>query len=267
MKAIKISETDKIDLIEQFKDYLDKARTTDGQITFRKNLVHTADKQDRANIYISATAYLKMMLYVRDTSTEIAWHGTVTRYTDKNTYLIKDVFLYPQTLSGATVTTDQKEYNDWIEKLDDDTLNIMRFQGHSHVNFSTSPSGTDLNFYNDILQTLQKDDYYIFMILNKVGEMTFLIYDLEKNLIYENADIDVFIIENKNNTDLIGTIKESKTKYCKTHTYTHTDYKPYDYFDRYYDSFLGKDKLDTFPLSEPINSKYKNKTIKKGKTK
>ena len=271
MKPIQISDSTKTTLIDQFKIYLDKTRLTDGKVEFSKKIDMPTTDNTKANIYITATAYLKMMLYVRDTATEIAWHGTVKRYSDKNAYLIKDVFLYPQILSGATVNTDQEEYNKWIEELNDETINTMRFQGHSHVNFAANPSDVDLNFYNDILQTLQKNDFYIFMILNKAGDTTFLIYDLEKNLIYENNDIEVHIIENNTNTDLEQAIDTDKQKYCtnptkiESHTYGFLG-NPYDDYDKYsgYNGFLSCPTRTTSKTT--INNKFKNKTIK-GKTK
>ena len=38
----------------------------------------------------------------------------------------------------------------------------MRFQGHSHVNMTTGPSGTDLTNWNEFLQkNLLDDDFYL----------------------------------------------------------------------------------------------------------
>ena len=230
MKHIKIDDEVKEDLIERFKKYLNSTKLTTSSINYTAAIDNIVDKTQypKARLYISAIAYLKMMLYVRDTSTEIAWHGTVKRH-GKNAFQITDVMLYPQTVTGATVNTDQDKYNEWIQDLDDDTHNSMRFQGHSHVNMATSPSGTDMAFYNDILQVLPNNDYYIFMIMNKQGSMTFLIYDLAENIIYENEDIDYSIINDTQSrsleegfTEILDEIKEQKEDYCKTYSYQQT---------------------------------------------
>ena len=148
-----------------------------------------------------------MLLYTSVSSTEIAWQGTVKR--TGNIFTITDVFLYPQTVSGATVNTDQVEYQNWLNNIEEDeTINTMRFQGHSHVNMSTQPSGVDLNLYNDILQTQQKNDYYIFVIMNKSLSFNWFLYDLAQNTIFENNDIIVELPE-------INQVYKDKDKFCK----------------------------------------------------
>lgn len=287
MKPIKLSENIKQKLIEEFTKSINNAKLSNDTLHFSAKITDTLSKTaPKTTVYVSAEAYLKMMLYVRDTSTEIAWHGTVQRDKEKNYFYISNVFLYPQQLSAATVQTDQEKYNEWIMGLDDDTHNSMRFQGHSHVNFAASPSGTDLAFYDDMLQVLPENDFYIFMILNKRGEMTLLIYDLETNLIYENDDINFYIITD-NDYDTIGTIEKSKEKYCTTPRIPNvSNYKSYvsenyktslDNFHRQQDEILGKsntyddylmdqDELnDTDSLFADIDKKWKNATLKSTK--
>ena len=219
MKQINLDEACKKELIEKFTEYVNKTRLTNDQINFTANLSPCAEPTDieKPTVFISTTAYLKMMLYVRDTDVEIAWHGTVERNQEQNWYLIKDVFLYPQVISAVTVNTDQEEYQNWLQNIEDDNVfNSIRFQGHSHVNMSTRPSGTDIGMYNDFLQVLPRNDFYIFMILNKRGEFTFMVYDLAKNLIYENEDIDVKVFS-ADSQDILTAIQNEKDKYCTRH--------------------------------------------------
>lgn len=219
MKQINLDEACKKELIAKFTEYVNKTRLTNDQINFTANLSPCAEPEDtqKPTVFISTTAYLKMMLYVRDTDVEIAWHGTVERNQEQNWYLIKDVFLYPQIISAVTVNTDQEEYQNWLQNIEDDNVfNSIRFQGHSHVNMSTRPSGTDISMYNDFLQVLPRNDFYIFMILNKRGEFTLMIYDLAKNLIYENDDIDVKILS-ADSQDILTAIQNEKDKYCTRH--------------------------------------------------
>ena len=229
MKRITLDNNTKQDLLQKFETYLNTAKLSDNRINFSAALTPETDTLEKPTIYISSDAFLKIMLYVQTTTTEIAWHGTVERNTKENYYYIKDVFLYPQTIAAATVQTDQEKYNNWVVDLDDDTANTMRFQGHSHVNFGVSPSGTDLTYYNDILQILTKDDYYIFMIINKSGDMSWFIYDLATNLVYETKDIE-FKILGANTDDLLEDIKKDKANHCETpaRTYNATVYNNYN---------------------------------------
>lgn len=274
MKVIRINESIKQDLIEKFTTYVNTAKLSDTRINFSANILGNYTKAqgaERPTIFITAAAYLKMMLYVRDTSTEIAWHGTVERHIENNSYFIKDVFLYPQKISGATVQTDQEKYNDWIMELDDDTHNTMRFQGHSHVNFGASPSSTDLQFYDDMLQVLPKNDYYIFMIMNKSGEMTWLIYDLAKNTIYETTDIDIQIYYDDSD-DIIGEIADAKEKYCEKPYVAPPKYSNYSMLGKWRDEeddyLMNRDvppscrKNNTDDIFADIDKKWKNAKLK-----
>lgn len=269
-----LDEKTKKELIADFTKYLNSAKLSDNTLKYTNTITQTT-KTKRATIQISTTAYLKMLLYVRDTTTEIAWHGTVTK--DKDTYLIHDVFLYPQKLSAATVTTDQEAYNKWCEQLDDEHYNSMRLQGHSHVNFGVSPSGTDTNFYNSILQVLPKNDFYIFMILNKAGDSFFTIYDLENNLIYEKTDIDIQIIDK--NQDILALIKDEKDNYCEKPIPQGWQYRepvvtPYTnpYHERFNNpqytqtGFYMQDNdyemTETDMLYAELDNKFKNATLK-----
>ena len=69
----------------------------------------------------------------------------------------------------------------------------MRMQGHSHVNMSVSPSGVDSGHREKILDQLDADMFYIFMIWNKRLDTHTLIYDMANNVLYEDGDITVKI--------------------------------------------------------------------------
>lgn len=226
MQRITLTDEMRNALLNKFTNYINTTKIDTNRFTFSTDLAEYIQLEDvdRPTLYIESEAFLKMQLYVQQTSTEIAWHGTVTK-TDKD-YIIHDVFLYPQKIAAATVQTDQDKYNAWTEELDDETFNSMRFQGHSHVNMGVSPSGVDTSYYNDMLQVLSKNDFYIFMILNKSGDMHLLIYDLAKNIVYNKNDIDVKIIAT-GTTDLMAYISKEKANYCVAPTYNYTNYQEY----------------------------------------
>ena len=285
MQKIVLDDKLKQDVIDKFINYVNTTKFTDNRINFSTDIASVIDKTQitRPTVYISAVAYLKMLLYVQETSIEIAWHGTVERNKEHNWYHIKDVFLYPQTIAACTVNTDQKEYQEWLQNIEDDEVfNNIRFQGHSHVNMGTSPSGTDLNMYHNFLQVLPKDDYYIFMIMNKSKTITCFIYDLAKNLIYETQDIDIKILTN-GSQDLIKDLKAEKEKYCKNTTTQYANYDPFvrdvpnspynthnyaQSTDAYmreitkqYGNAMYDDYTETDKLFEELDQKYKNPVI------
>lgn len=192
MKPITLNDQQKTMLTADFIDYLDKLRTNENSITYRIDVKDMLKSKVKAPIVMfSKLANEKMKYLVENHNKEIAWHGTVTKV--KKNYYITDILVYPQTVTSVTVTTDDEEYAKWLISLDDTTFNSMRLQGHSHVNMGVSPSGTDTNYYKDLLQNLGKDDYYIFMIINKKGDTFINIYDFAQNIIFEDNDIDIKI--------------------------------------------------------------------------
>lgn len=190
MKQIKITSQHLDKIIKDFAEKIKKQRFNNGTFEYKVSVdaVSSAGIQ-KPVLKINPIAMLKMQALVDCTTDEISWHGLTKR--EGNTYTISDIIVYPQTVTGAAVTTDEKEYGAWLMALDDEQFNAVRMQGHSHVNFSTSPSATDIEYYQNILNTLPKDDFYVFLIINKKREHFATIYDLSKNLIYENKDIEI----------------------------------------------------------------------------
>lgn len=182
------------DILEQIaKEFLRKLPNmalVDGRISFVQDFVFK--KGERVKVEFTRMAYDKMMALVDGYSSEVAWHGLVSKVSDKH-YLIDDILVYPQTVSGVTVNTDQEEYDQWLMGIDNDDFNRLKFQGHSHVNMATSPSGTDLQHQSKIISQLGADGFYIFLIINKKRDYTIKVYDAESNALYENDSVDVVI--------------------------------------------------------------------------
>lgn len=142
---------------------------------------------------------------------EIAWHGVVERK-PKNQYLVQDILIYPQTVTGVTVDADTDEYPQWLIE-NRDLINKMRLQGHSHVNMGVTPSSTDEQYYAEL--SAQVNDFYIFIILNKSGTSYTRLYDFENGVEYESVPVKIL------SKLRIETEKEIE-KYVKTKTYAST---------------------------------------------
>lgn len=165
-----------------------------------------------AMLYFTPIAWIKMTALVSRFETEVQWHGMVRRISE-NEFEIYDVLVPPHEVSGATVTSEYKPYIEWMDGLDDDTFNAVRFHGHSHVNMAVSPSSVDNKYRLDLVTQLPKptgddDVFYIFLIINKKHEWSAEIYDLTNNALYntdeiymecylDDSDIDSFIAEAK----------------------------------------------------------------------
>lgn len=172
-------------------------------------------------LFISALAKLKMLELIYEyPRTEIGWHGVVDKKISKDgsekIFLIKDILVYPQTITSITADADEKEYGPWLMKQGA-LRNSIRMQGHSHVDMGVTPSGTDERYYNELLQ--QVDDYYIFLIVNKRKEVFTRIYDAEEDVIIEGLPLETWL----GNQTMETFLKEStSTDLVKPKTYTNT---------------------------------------------
>lgn len=193
-KIIRLTPECLEDIKKEFSEALEKVKLSDGKVTFSKTF-GTVDR--KATVYFKEIAWVKMQALVQTVDKEVGWHGVAFRGSDpeKDEYIISDILVYPQEVTGATVNTDQEEYQTWLMGHDDEVFNNIRMQGHSHVNMATSPSSVDLVLYEKFLSQLEDDMFYIFMIWNKRGEKTIKIYDMAKNVLFETGDCAVKILE------------------------------------------------------------------------
>lgn len=196
-KKIRLTEEDLSEIRDDFEKSLKMIKLSDGKMNFTKTF-GTINR--KATLYFTEIAYLKTMSLVSNFDKEVAWHGIAKRHdTEEDAYIISDILVYPQEVTGATVTTDQNKYQDWLMNHDDDVFNNIRMQGHSHVDMGVTPSTVDTSLYERLLDQLDDDMFYIFMILNKKGNQMVKIYDMAKNVLFETADVTVSVID-----DVIG---------------------------------------------------------------
>jgi hypothetical protein len=234
-------------------------------------------------IYITTEAYVKMRTLVDKTATEIGWYGTVTKCPGlQNTYVIEDILVYPQKVTGATCEQDDDKMFEFELSLTDDQVNHKRFHGHSHVNMGVTPSGVDEQFYQDILS--QVNDYFIITITNKSNAYTVRFYDIENNILYSDVPI---VVLNNNGTTMDSWYDEMKSKLSSRITQPtktplsgrsyyddeETHYKTYrqlwdDDEDTVWDSrygYITKDEKEYFQAKEKVVKL--NPKSKLGKTK
>lgn len=217
-KSIKPTAADIEKLKAEFLEAIENGKFSNGKVSFTSTLGQTDKK---AVIYFTEMAWLKMTTLIREFSKEIGWHGVCYRLPDvDNEFLITDIIVPPQEVTGVTVTTDQESYQKWLYSYEDDIFNNIRMQGHSHVNMSTSPSGVDNELYDSILSQLDGDSFYIFQIWNKSLQKTIMIYDMQNNVYYDTPDITVEVVKGEYGLDeFLQTAKDM----VKEHTYQQTN--------------------------------------------
>ena len=201
------------------EESLGKLKMSDGSFKFLREFKYEKNfkyqKSDRrATITIDPVAYGKMLTIIMSQTEEVGWHGVIER-TDKDSYLLTDILVYPQQVSAANIDTDEEEYAQWLIGIDDDVFPKMHFHGHSHVNMDVGPSSTDMGHRQKITSQLRPktDDFYVFMIWNKRLEWSGAVYDMATNTLFDTEDIDVVVpLGNQTAGELIDDLKEKVTR-------------------------------------------------------
>lgn len=133
-------------------------------------------------VFFTPTAREKVNLLVKTVTTEVGWWGTVERHGIH--YLITDIFVPEQTVTGATTKIKATD----LAALDAEILaagrdpDELRYWGHSHVNFDVGPSSQDERQIQDYLQHVP---WIIRGIHNKRGEQKIDVYDCENNTLHQ----------------------------------------------------------------------------------
>lgn len=170
----------KLDVKDILEEYMNERQSTEPQI------------------FITSEAYIKMRTLVDKTSTELGWYGFVSKLPGlDNVYIIEDIIVYPQKVTGATCEQDEDRMFEFEMSLTTEQVRARRFQGHSHVNMGVTPSGVDEAFYQDLLSQVR--DYYIIMVTNKRGDNHIRFYDMENNIVYTELELKVLL---DNGTDI-----------------------------------------------------------------
>lgn len=169
----------------------------DREVTLKFKMSDAHDNRN-ASIEFTPKAWIKMRSLVDSFSSEVQWHGTVTRK-NENTFVVKDILIFPHEVTGTTVVSNQEGYEEWLNDLDDETFNACRFHGHSHVNMGVTPSGVDMNYRHNVLDNFglpndTTDLFYIFLITNKRSEISAEIYDLQNNALYATNEINIDVV-------------------------------------------------------------------------
>lgn len=187
MHPIRMTNKQIQEAVSMLRQQLKTSKTTSNTVELRYTL--SMSKMPKATLVIETLAWQKICALVDQCDKEVAWHGVVRK--ENNKYTITDILVFPQEVTGATVTSDETEYSMWLMQQPDSVFNNIRFHGHSHVNMGVTPSGVDTHYQDNILKNLK--DFYIFAIFNKRGQNWAAIYDVEDNIAYEDRDIDLVL--------------------------------------------------------------------------
>lgn len=216
---------------KELNDALSKSRYCDGKFSFTKTF---GKLNKKAVVEISEEAWVKICALLSHFDKEVAWHATAFRGESDNNFVIRDVLVYPQTVTASTVEMDPDQYAAWLMKnYDDDRFSNIRCQMHSHVNMGVFASSVDVRHQEEILDQLGDDDFYIFMILNKRHDVYFRIFDMKNNVAFDTQDVTWFITDDQYKLptflkDADALVREHTYPVVQTALYKQDEGYPYD---------------------------------------
>lgn len=185
-KYIYLNDKAKKSIQKEFINWLDGLKANNERFKPKLDITPTVKPIIRFN----DMAYIKLRFLLANFDKEVGFYGLV-KHIEPEEYLIYDIKVYPQRVTGATVTTNEIELGKWYDTLTDEEFADKRMQGHSHVNMSPNPSSVDLEDRKLKLNDLNNDDYFIFFIFNKSLKFTVDLYQMAENIHYETDDIAV----------------------------------------------------------------------------
>lgn len=96
---------------------------------------------------------------------EVSWFGIIVNQ-GNDVFKLVDIMFPPQICKPTFVETDDEKFPKWYFDtfIKGNTPSMVRLHGHTHPNFSVTPSGTDIKQFEGIMNEV--DDYYIQFIIN-----------------------------------------------------------------------------------------------------
>lgn len=185
-------------------------------------------------IYITADAYIKMTALIQKYDTEVAAHFLV-RNIDRQ-YIIHDVLIFPQTVTGVTVDGIDIDYQTWLHNVPEEQFKELRGHVHSHVEMGVTPSGVDEHYYTGLMS--QVSDYYLTMVTNKKQDYHIRLYDVTNNILYTDLTFKILLSNDKAVNDWLADYKELIVKPTIHHARVAA---PNDAYDSAYSLYEGYD--------------------------
>ena len=251
MRPIKYTTKELKAIQKQLKEKLHSSTLVypSAKLNFSFDIDTKLKDEDKPTIILSDRASSIIKALVDECTTEVAWNGIVTRNKERNTYVVDDIIMFPQLVTGTSVDVDETKYSNWIAEqlMNNEHFNDIRFHGHSHVNMATNPSGIDTKYQEDMLTQVQ--DYYIYMIFNKRGDMYACIYDLEANKFYERDDIIIKSTINPYTAIAKQMLEDNVSKAAPAVT-TSTYYKGYPSYGSYSGLYYGAQNNTNYSPSD-----------------
>ena len=145
-------------------------------------------ERKKPEILFTNEVLLKYRMIVNEVDTEIGWLSLVREIEPKEKYIVYDVIIPKQEVTGVTTELDEDDLTKIGYSMPPDKFEDVRCWCHSHVNMAVNPSGTDEQTFE---QFYQHCPYFIRVICNKKDEMRVDFVDTEEEYRYDEIEWSV----------------------------------------------------------------------------
>ncbi len=133
----------------------------------------------------------ELWFIVKTCPKEVGWLGLVDKVGASNDYLVTEIFVPKQLVTGSETEISDAAgggYGELIMQLLDENKDTgkLLYWGHSHVDMGVSPSGQDENQVEEYL--LNNIPFFIRGIYNKKGAARVDVYDCAAGLVHQWVD-------------------------------------------------------------------------------
>ncbi len=173
-------------------------------------------------ILLSPRAFLDMFYISEACEDEVSWLGTV-RELGESSYLIEEVFLFKQEVTGVSTEIDQDDlgrfFNDLLAQPNgQEKAASILFWGHVHPGSFTSPSGVD----EAQMRVFSHSPWFIMGIFTRSGRAEFTFFDYSRGVRFSDCPWEIYLPEDASRKARI--VKEVKAKVKRV-----VPYDPYDF--------------------------------------
>ena len=266
-KAIKLTAAEIDAVIQEFKNrceesngsLLDSSIECNGvEFTFKKKR-NDIKVEEKAKVILTSKAWMKTKLLVDKFSSEVGWYYVADRGENANEFILIDVYVFPQEVTGSTVRMDIGETQKWSFEIPDDIYMRFRGHGHSHNSMGTTPSKQDEDTRVATIATQPDDGFYVFAIWNKKYEVNLTVLDLASNIQYESKDCELEVQDD----DGYLKLADDAEKYVKKTTYASSWSGKSGYYGGYNGKYNSKSNTTSAKPEDkkvvPIESSDKDK--------
>lgn len=168
-----------------------------------------APKHRTPDVMYTTEAWQTIRYIVAQCSAEVGWLGLVEYYEAENVYLITDIFVPPQEVTGATTEIESDAMAELANQLLDQNIDTgkLYYWGHSHVNMGVSPSTQDERQLDEYLEHCP---VFIRGIYNKKGDAKVDVFNTAESVVFQC--VDNYPVHDVMPDALVASLKQTLTK-------------------------------------------------------